>query len=365
MPGNPVKTRFAAVVGAWIDAACSIVKVAVGFISGSYALIADAAHSATDFVTDLAVVFGAKYWSAPPDDGHPYGHGKIESLVVLFMSTALFAAAGGICYAVFGRGSAPDPLAGVVAFSTAVVKAGLAIWTFRTAALAGSSALKANAWHHMSDALSSIPVAVAVFMSSACPRLAWLDSIAAVLVAAIVAKTAWSFAKSAVLELADADVLGTSKAVAALAAGVTGVLLGDEVIGQVTVLDQVVADVLLRGVGAVLVELGRALFQCIFCIAAGAAGGTLGSVFPGVMFPGADGYCLELLALSCDRRIQCRSGGQAVGGLGGQEEPDQRQKDNQNGEKAGKSFHGNTSLQLQSGTISGILPVQHSAAIIA
>lgn len=223
MSGNLKKTRFVAAVGAWIDVACSIVKVTVGFISGSYALVADAAHSATDFVTDLAVVFGVKYWSAPPDDGHPYGHGKIESLVVLFMSAALFAAAGCICYAAFRCGSVPDPLAGVVALWTAVIKAGLAIWTFYAAALAGSSALEANAWHHMSDALSSIPVTVAVFVSFVYPQLAWLDSAAAVLVAAIVAKTAWSFAKSAVMELVDADVPGMSDAVTKLATCVPGV----------------------------------------------------------------------------------------------------------------------------------------------
>lgn len=223
MSGNLKKTRFAAVVGVWIDAACSIIKVAIGFISGSYALVADAAHSATDFVTDLAVVFGAKYWSAPPDDGHPYGHGKIESLVVLFMSAALFAAACGICGAVFGRSSAPDPIAGVVAFSTAVVKTGLAVWTFRAAASAGSPALKANAWHHMSDALSSVPVAVAVFISSARPELTWLDPVAAVLVAAIVAKTAWSFAKKAILELVDADIPEKTLSVAVVASYVSGV----------------------------------------------------------------------------------------------------------------------------------------------
>lgn len=223
MPGNLKKTRFAAVVGAWLDAACSIIKVAVGFISGSYALVADAAHSATDFITDLAVVFGAKYWSAPPDDDHPYGHGKIESLVVLFMSAALFAAAGGICGAVFGHGSAPNSIAGVVAFSTAVVKAGLAVWTFRAAALAGSSALKANAWHHMSDAMSSIPVAVAIFVSSARPELMWLDPVAAVLVAAVVAKTAWSFAKKAILELVDADIPEKTMSVSIAALHVSGV----------------------------------------------------------------------------------------------------------------------------------------------
>lgn len=223
MPGNPAKTRSAAVVGAWIDAACSVFKAVAGFAFGSYALVADAAHSASDFVTDFAVAFGVKYWTAPADDGHPYGHGKIESVVVLFMSAALFAAAAGICCTAFGRSSVPDAMAGVAAFSTAVVKAGLAAWTFRVAVSVRSSALKANAWHHLSDALSSVPVAAAAFVSSARPGLVWLDFAAAVLVSAAVAKTAWSFAKAAILELVDADIPEKTLSVAVAASHVFGV----------------------------------------------------------------------------------------------------------------------------------------------
>lgn len=223
MPGNPIKTRSAAVVGAWIDAACSVFKAIAGFAFGSYALVADAVHSASDLITDFAVVFGAKYWSAPADTSHPYGHGKIESVVVLFMSATLFAAAAGICYIAFGNSSIPNAMAGVVAFFTAIVKAGLAVWTFRAAVSARSSALKANAWHHLSDALSSVPVAAAVFVSSARPGLVWLDFLAAFLVSAIVAKTAWSFAKAAILELIDADVSEKSSSAICAALSVPGV----------------------------------------------------------------------------------------------------------------------------------------------
>ena len=223
MPGNLIKTRSAAVVGAWIDAACSVFKAVAGFAFGSYALVADAMHSASALVTDFAVVFGAKYWMAPADNNHPYGHGKIESVVVLFMSATLFAAAAVICCTAFRRGSIPDVMASVVAFSTAVVKAGLAAWTFRAAVSARSSALKANAWHHLSDALSSVPVAAAAFVSSARPELAWLDFLAAVLVSVVVAKTAWSFAKAAILELVDADVPEKSLSAIRAALSVPGV----------------------------------------------------------------------------------------------------------------------------------------------
>lgn len=223
MSSNLRKIASAAAIGAYVDIACAVFKAAVGVFSGSYALMADAVHSASDLVTDLVVAFGAKYWMAPADDGHPYGHGKIESVVVLFMSAALFAAAVAICCTAFGRGSPPDALAGIVAFSAAVVKAGLAAWTLRAAISAGSSALKVNAWHHMSDALSSVPVAAAVFISSARPELAWLDSAAAVLVAVVVAKTAWSFAKKSVLELVDADIPEKTLSVAVAASRVSGV----------------------------------------------------------------------------------------------------------------------------------------------
>lgn len=223
MSGNLRKIASTAAMGAYVDIACAVFKAVVGIFSGSYALMADAVHSASDLVTDIAVAFGAKYWMAPADDGHPYGHGKMESVVVLFISAALFATAVAISCTAFGRGSTPDALAGAVAFSAAVVKAGLAAWTFHVAVYTGSPALKANAWHHMSDALSSVPVAVAVFISSARPELTWLDPAAAVLVAAVVAKTAWSFAKKAILELVDADIPEKTLSVAVAASRVSGV----------------------------------------------------------------------------------------------------------------------------------------------
>ena len=75
--------------GMAVNIAIAIMKGCVGVVFSSQALFADAVHSLSDLVTDFAVVFGVRYWSAPADEEHPYGHGKIEALVTLFIAIAL------------------------------------------------------------------------------------------------------------------------------------------------------------------------------------------------------------------------------------------------------------------------------------
>ena len=75
--------------GMAVNVAIAAAKAAAGVLFSSHALVADAVHSASDLVTDLAVVFGVRYWVAPADENHPYGHGKIEAFVTLFISVAL------------------------------------------------------------------------------------------------------------------------------------------------------------------------------------------------------------------------------------------------------------------------------------
>ena len=177
-------TRRVTYAGMALNVAIAIAKAVGGVMFASRALVADAVHSASDLVTDIAVVFGVRYWVAPADEDHPYGHGKIEALVTTFISAAL-----------------------------ALVAVELV-----------SPALEANAWHHRSDAISSIPVAAAVALARMYPRLWWLDAAGALAVGAFVLYVAWTLAKPALLELSDADVDVKAADVKAVAEKVPGVL---------------------------------------------------------------------------------------------------------------------------------------------
>ena len=189
-------------------------------------------HSASDLVTDLAVIFGVRYWVAPADEFHPYGHGKIEALVTAFISAALAVVAlelgADAARALLSgaRRGPPGAVAFFIAVAGIVLKEWLFVWTRSVARRIGSTALEANAWHHRSDALSSIPVAAAIALARLVPGLVWLDAVGALVVGAFVLHVAWKLAKPALLELSDADVGAKAadvKAVAERLPGVRGV----------------------------------------------------------------------------------------------------------------------------------------------
>jgi len=222
-------TRLVTFAGMAVNVVTAVAKAAAGVMFSSRALVADAVHSASDLVTDLAVIFGVRYWVAPADECHPYGHGKIEALVTVFISAALAVVAwelGADAVRALASCERRDP-PGVAAFLVAVVgivlKEALFVWTRAVARRIKSTALEANAWHHRSDAISSIPVAAAVALSWLLPQLWWLDSVGALVVAAFVLHVAWSLAHPALQELTDADVESKAAAVAQVAAAVPGV----------------------------------------------------------------------------------------------------------------------------------------------
>ena len=204
-------------------------KAVAGVMSSSQALVADAVHSASDLVTDLVVVFSVRYWVAPADEDHPYGHGKIEALVTLVISAALVFAAwelasNAVMSLVRGNSDAtPGVVALAVALGSVVLKEIVFVATRAVARRVKSTALEANAWHHRSDALSSIPVAVAVAVVWFFPSLWWVDAVGALVVSAFVLHVAWKLAKPALQELTDAQIGSKADAVAAVALGVAGV----------------------------------------------------------------------------------------------------------------------------------------------
>ncbi|AQQ70852.1 Ferrous-iron efflux pump FieF [Limihaloglobus sulfuriphilus] len=192
-----------------INLLLSGLKFAGGTIASSQALIADAFHSLSDTVTDLIVIIGVRFWQAPPDTKHPYGHGRIETVAALLIGTLLGAVGIGLAYnAISDINKQQSRTIGWTAFTIAclsiVLKEIIYRYTIAKARKIKSSALAANAWHHRSDALSSVPVALAAAVNRLTGGWEGLDSIAAVIVSLMIVQAAWRIVKPALEELVDA-----------------------------------------------------------------------------------------------------------------------------------------------------------------
>ena len=219
--------------GMAVNVAIALLKGVAGVACASQALLADAVHSLSDLVTDFAVVLGVRYWAEPADEGHPYGHGKIEAVVSAAIGIALVVVAFGIGRTAslrlmeVVRGGDPN-VPGAFAFWIALVSvAAKEVVYRRTLAVARrlrSSALEANAWHHRSDAISSVPVALALAVSYFAPSLGWVDSVGALVVAIFILNAAWGIVRPAIEELTDAEMPGKSSEVERVAHGVKGVV---------------------------------------------------------------------------------------------------------------------------------------------
>jgi cation diffusion facilitator family transporter len=194
--------------GMFINLALAGLKMLAGTLGHSQAVVADAVHSLSDCGTDIALLVGAQYWSLPPDDEHPYGHGRIETIVTLIIGGALATAALGLAYsALMTLPHSEEPPPGQIAFWAAIVsiivKEGLYRWTMRVGRRVRSSALMANAWHHRSDAFSSVPVALAVAVAWRYPSWVFVDHVATVVVALLILQVAWKVAWPSLKQLAD------------------------------------------------------------------------------------------------------------------------------------------------------------------
>lgn len=218
--------------GMAVNLALSALKAAIGWLAGSQALLADAVHSVSDLVTDFAVLLGVRYWTAPADEEHPYGHGKIQAVVAAAIGLALAAVAIGIgrtaslrLLDVAGGGefAAPGAVAFWVAVISIVAKEAVYRRTLAVARRYRSPALEANAWHHRSDAISSVPVALALAAAYFVPSIAWADAVGALVVALFILKAAWKIVRHAVEELTDTEMPGKSAEVARIALSVEGV----------------------------------------------------------------------------------------------------------------------------------------------
>lgn len=213
MSEEPTKSRVSQIrlagwVGLVVNLMLAAAKLVAGVVGHSQAVVADAIHSVSDIVTDAALILGVRYWSAPADDRHPHGHRRFETLVTVFIGLMVAAAAVGIGWdavSSFGRPShPPSAIALAAALLSIAVKEALYRWTVRLGKTTGSPAVVANAWHHRTDALSSIPVAIAVSVAMVDHRLAVIDQVGALVVAVFVLHAAIRIIRPALDELVDA-----------------------------------------------------------------------------------------------------------------------------------------------------------------
>ncbi|MCB1802000.1 MAG: cation transporter [Gammaproteobacteria bacterium] len=200
------ETRRVTLVSGTVNLLLSIAQVIVGLVANSAALVADGIHSASDLVSDVMVWFAARAASEAPDRDHPYGHGRFETAATLGLGVLLLLVALGIVWNGVERlfdsdRPVPGQLALVIAAVGIVAKEGLYWYTIVVARRLKSEMLRANAWHHRSDAISSVVVLIGV--GGAVLGFTYMDAIAAILVGLMVAKIAWDLGWSAMAELVD------------------------------------------------------------------------------------------------------------------------------------------------------------------
>lgn len=185
-------------VGLFLNILLVLLKVIVGFIIRSQALIADGIHSLSDGITDLAVIFGEPFWTAPADEEHPHGHGRIEMLITILIGLLLgmvglflgFQAVESIIFFEKKDIIYSIPMT-IIAIISVVSKEILYQYTVYVGRKIHSSAVIANAWHHRSDSLSSIPVVIAGIGITINPSYAILDPLGALVVCLLIIYSAY------------------------------------------------------------------------------------------------------------------------------------------------------------------------------
>ncbi|VAW79289.1 Cobalt-zinc-cadmium resistance protein [hydrothermal vent metagenome] len=201
-----LETRKVTLIGAFIDAVLGFGKILIGTISTSTALVADGIHSLSDLATDFIVLFAAKHSSRGADEAHPYGHARIETATTVALGSTLIIVALGIGWHAIERlfskdYQIPGELALMAALISVVAKESIYHYTMHVAKQIKSKMLEANAWHSRSDAISSVIVVVGILGTMA--GIEYLDAIAAVGVAYIIAKIGWRLSWQSVQELVD------------------------------------------------------------------------------------------------------------------------------------------------------------------
>lgn len=199
------------IVGTIGNIILALFKFVAGILGRSSAMIADAVHSLSDLLTDLVVLVMVRFSSQPRDSEHNYGHGKFETLATAIIGILLFGVGigllidGSLRVRDFCMGvplEQPRLIALIAAIISIAVKEGLYQYTMRKGKALNSPAMQANAWHHRSDALSSLGTTVgiggAIILG---PHWAVLDPVAAIVVSLLILSVAWKMTAICIDEL--------------------------------------------------------------------------------------------------------------------------------------------------------------------
>jgi cation diffusion facilitator family transporter len=193
--------------GVAVNLLLAVTKIIGGVVGHSHALLADGIHSLSDLASDAMVLVAARHAGEAADDNHPYGHGRFETLATVALGTFLIFVSIGIAYDAITRLIAnevieiPDSFTLVLALISILSNEGLYHFTKKVGLSINSKLLIANAWHHRSDAISSIVVLAGI--TAALMGMPAFDVVAAIIVAIMIAKIGYDLGYQGVMELVD------------------------------------------------------------------------------------------------------------------------------------------------------------------
>lgn len=193
----------AGIISLLVNTVLFVFKYWAGIVSSSIALIADAWHTLSDSLTSLIVIIGVKLSSIKADGRHPYGYGRWEQITAIFIAVIL-----AIVAYEFGRESIEKLRTGesanfgllsiIVTAASILVKEGLAQYTFYLAKKTGNTSIKADAWHHRSDALSSLIVLTGIFLRD---YFWWIDGVLGLIISALLFYVVFTIMREAINKL--------------------------------------------------------------------------------------------------------------------------------------------------------------------
>jgi len=195
-------------VGLVANTVLTSAKFIAGILGHSHALIADAVESLSDIFSSIIVWRAVVIAAEPPDEDHPYGHGKAEPLAAATVATLLLAAAVGIAIQAFRQIAhphpAPAPFTLIVLLGVICIKEGLFRFVLREAISVDSAAVHTDAWHHRADVITSLAAGIGISVALLGGKgYESADEVAAIVAAAIIAWNAWRLLRPAVNELMD------------------------------------------------------------------------------------------------------------------------------------------------------------------
>ena len=216
-------------VGIGANIVLVIVKIIAGLMGRSQALVADGVHSLSDLFSDFVVLLGLRLGRKEEDEDHPFGHARIETISSMLVGATLIVVAAGIAYSAFTsiyehEQSTPGLLAILVAAASILIKEGLYWYTLKVGRKIKSLALIGNAWHHRSDAFTSVAVLIGVTAAYINPAWHLADAYAALVVTVFIfhvgIKLAWGALKQVVDTAPDREILDQLTETAASVEGV-------------------------------------------------------------------------------------------------------------------------------------------------